>query len=256
MTRVIGILSGKGGVGKTTTVANVGTALASQFKKNVIIVDCNITTSHLSLYLGMYYSPVTLNQVLTGKAKIHEAIYDYHVPGLRVIPASLSLKDLRGVDVSRLKKTIRKLSGEADIVLLDAAPGLGREAMSTMRASDEVLFISTPFVPSTMDIIKSHQVALEVGVKPIGIMLNMVGKERYELSVDEVEQLAELPVTITVPMDKNVLRSLALKTPVVLFDRASPASRQFFNLAGKLIGENYRPETFLTRFMRFLGLAR
>jgi septum site-determining protein MinD len=256
MTRVIGILSGKGGVGKTTTVANVGTALASHFKKNVIIVDCNITTSHLSLYLGMYYSPVTLNQVLTGKAKIHEAIYDYHVPGLRVIPASLSLKDLRGVDISRLHKTIKKLSGEADIVLLDAAPGLGREAMATMRASDEVLFISTPFVPSTMDIIKSHQVALEVGVKPIGVMLNMVGKERYELSVEEVEQLAELPVTISVPMDKNVLRSLALKTPVVLFDPASPASRQFFDLAGILIGEKYKPETFFRRFMRFFGLVR
>jgi septum site-determining protein MinD len=256
MTRIIGILSGKGGVGKTTTVANVGTALASKFKKNVIIVDCNITTSHLSLYLGMYYSPVTLNQVLTGKAKIHEAIYDYHVPGLRVIPASLSLKDLRGVDVSRLKKTIKKLSGEADIVLLDSAPGLGREAMATMRASDEVLFISTPFVPSTMDIIKSHQVALEVGVKPIGIMLNMVGKERYELSVEEVEQLAELPVTISVPMDKNVLRSLALKTPVVLFDPSAPASRQFFELSGKLIGEKYRPDTFFTRFMRFFGLGR
>jgi septum site-determining protein MinD len=256
MTRIIGVLSGKGGVGKTTTVANVGTALASYFKKNVIIVDCNITTSHLSLYLGMYYSPVTLNQVLTGKAKIHEAIYDYHVPGLRVIPASLSLKDLRGVDVSRLRKTIKKLSGEADIVLLDAAPGLGREAMATMRASDEVLFISTPFVPSTMDIIKSHQVALEVGVKPIGIMLNMVGKERYELSIDEVEQLAELPVTITVPMDKNVLRSLALKTPVVLFDPSAPASKQFFELAGKLIGEKYKLESFITRFLRFFGLGR
>ncbi len=256
MGRIIGILSGKGGVGKTTTVANVGTALASYFKKSVIIVDCNITTSHLSLYLGMYYSPVTLNQVLTGKAKIQEAIYDYHVPGLRVIPASLSLKDLRGVDVSRLKKVIKKLSDEADIVLLDGAPGMGREAMATIRASDEVLFISTPFVPSTMDIIKSHQVALEIGVKPIGIMLNMVGKERYELSVDEVEQLAELPIVISVPMDKNVLRSLALKTPVVLFDPASPASRQFFELAGQMIGEKYIPDTFLTRLMRFFGMIK
>jgi len=256
MGRIIGILSGKGGVGKTTTVANVGTALASRFKKNVIIVDCNITTSHLSLYLGMYYSPVTLNQVLTGRAKIHEAIYDYHVPGLRVIPASLSLKDLRGVDVTKLSKVVKKLSDEADIVLLDAAPGMGREAMATMRASEEVLLISTPFVPSTMDIIKCHQVALEVGVKPLGIMLNMVGKERYELTIDEVEQLAELPVIISVPMDKNVLRSLALKTPVVLFDPTSPASRQFFSLAGKLVGEEYAPETFAARFMRFFGLGK
>jgi len=256
MGRIIGIFSGKGGVGKTTTVANLGTALASRFKKNVIIVDCNITTSHLSLYLGMYYSPVTLNQVLTGRAKIHEAIYDYHVPGLRVIPASLSLKDLKGVDVSRLSKVVSKLSAEADIILLDAAPGMGREAMATMRACDEVLFVSTPFVPSTMDIIKCHQVALEIGVKPIGIMLNMVGNERYELTVDEVEQLAELPVICSVPMDKNVLRSLALKTPVVLYDQNSPASRQFFTLAGKMVGETYAQEGFITMMARFFGLAR
>lgn len=256
MTRMIGILSGKGGVGKTTTVANVGTALAQYYKKNVIIVDCNITTSHLSLYLGMYYSPVTLNQVLTGKAKIQEAIYDYHVPGLRVIPASLSLKDLQGVDVSRMTKVIKKLTNEADIILLDAAPGMGREAMSTLRASNEVLFISTPYVPSTMDIIKCHQVALEFGVKPLGIMLNMVGKERYELSVEEVEQLAELQVVSSVPMDKNVLRSLALKTPAVLFDPSSPASREFYKLAGKLVGEEYRPENFFTRFMKLFGFGK
>ncbi len=256
MARIIGVLSGKGGVGKTTTVANLGTALASYFKKKVIIVDCNITTSHLSLYLGMYYSPVTLNQVLTGKSKIQEAIYDYHVQGLRVIPASLSLKDLRGVDVSRLSKVIKKLSDEADIILLDGAPGMAREAMSAMRASDEVLFISTPFVPSTMDIIKCHQVALEMGTKPLGIMLNMVGKERYELSIEEVEQLSELSVVESVPMDKNVLRSLALKTPVVLYDPNSPASRAFYELAGKLIGEKYIPENFMTRFMRFFGLLK
>ena len=256
MGRIIGILSGKGGVGKTTTVANIGTALAANFKKKVIIVDCNITTSHLSLYLGMYYSPVTLNQVLAGKAKIQEAIYDYHVPGMRVIPASLSLKDLKGVDVSRLSRAVRKLSDEADIVLLDAAPGMGREAMATMRACDEVLFISTPFVPSTMDIIKCHQVALEIGVKPLGIMLNMVGGERYELSVDEVEQLAELPVILSVPMDKNVLRSLALKTPVVLYDQSSPASRQFIALAGKLIGEEQAAEGFIPRFMRLFGFGK
>ncbi len=256
MARIIGILSGKGGVGKTTTVANLGTALASHYKKNVIIVDCNITTSHLSLYLGMYYSPVTLNQVLTGKAKIKDAIYDYHVPGLKVIPASLSLKDLKGVDVSKLSSVIKKLTDEADIVLLDAAPGMGREAMSTMRASDEVLFVSTPFVPSTMDIIKCHQVALEYGTKPLGIMLNMVGKERYELSTDEVKQLAELDVISIVPMDKNVLRSLALKTPVVTYNPSSPASRAFFELAGKLIGEKYVPETFLTRIAKMFRFGR
>jgi septum site-determining protein MinD len=75
MTRIIGIVSGKGGVGKTTIVANLGAALASFYKKRVIIVDCNVTTSHLGLYLGMYYHPVSLNQVLRGEASMDDAIY-------------------------------------------------------------------------------------------------------------------------------------------------------------------------------------
>ena len=64
MTRIIGVVSGKGGVGKTTLVANLGAALASLYKKDVIVVDCNVTTSHLGLYLGMYYYPISLNKVL------------------------------------------------------------------------------------------------------------------------------------------------------------------------------------------------
>ena len=192
MTRVIGIISGKGGVGKTTLVANLGSVLAQKFKKEVIIVDANVSTSHLGLYLGMYYTPVTLNQVLLGEAEIDDAIYDYHISGMRVIPASLSLSDMKGVDIARLKSSLKKLFGKADIVLLDAAPGLGREAIATVRASDEVIFVNTPFVPSTMDIIKCHQVANEIGVKPLGVVLNMVGKEKYELTPKEVEELIEL----------------------------------------------------------------
>lgn len=237
MTRVIGIVSGKGGVGKTTLVANLGSVMAQKFKKEVIVIDCNISTSHLGLYLGMYYTPVTLNQVLTGDAEIDDAIYQYHISGLRVIPASLSFSDMKGVDIAKLKNTIKKLFGKADIILLDAAPGLGREAMATVKAADELVFVNTPFVPSTMDIIKCHQVANEMGVKPLGIVLNMVGKDKYELTKKEVEDLVELPVISTIPMDKNVLRSLALKMPVVLFSPNSSSSREFVRLAAKILGE-------------------
>ena len=70
MTRVIGVISGKGGVGKTTVVANLGAIFAQKYKKDVVIVDCNVSTSHLGLYLGMYYTPITLKQVLKGDAEI------------------------------------------------------------------------------------------------------------------------------------------------------------------------------------------
>jgi septum site-determining protein MinD len=254
MTRVIGIISGKGGVGKTTLVANLGSVLAQKFKKDVIVIDCNVSTSHLGLYLGLYYTPVTLNQVLTGHAKIEEAIYQYHISGLRVIPASLSFSDLKGVDIAKLKNSIKKLFGKADIILLDAAPGLGREAIASVKASDEVIFVNTPFVPSTMDIIKCHQVANEMGIKPLGVVLNMVGRDKYELTKKEVEDLIELPVISTIPMDKNVLRSLALKMPVVLFSPNSASSREFVRLGAKILGEEGEEEAPKGIFYNFMKL--
>jgi len=247
---MIGVVSGKGGVGKTTLVANLGSVLSSKFKKDVIIVDCNLTTSHLGLYLGMYYCPITLNKVLTGEAEIGSAMYD-HFTGMRVIPASLSLDDLKGVDMFNLKDTIRNLFGKSDIVILDSAPGLGREAISVLRSSDEVLFVTTPFVPSTMDIIRCNEVITEIGARPLGIVLNMMTKEKYELTAKEVEGLAEMPVIASIPVDKNVPRSLALKTPVTIYQPNSPASKQIISLAARLIGVDYKPPGVLSRLFKF-----
>lgn len=257
MTRIIGIVSGKGGVGKTTVAANLGAVLASLYKKRVIIVDCNITTSHLGLYLGMYYHPVSLNQVLRGEAGMDDAIYDYSIPGLKIIPASLSLDELKGVDIGELKYRIKDLFGKADIVLLDSAPGLGKEGLSTLRASDELIFVTTPFVPHVMDVIKTHQIANEIGAKSLGIVLNMSGEGRHELSPQDIEKLVELPIISIIPRDKHILRSLASKIPVVDLNPNSPASREIKKLAATLLGEEYKPirPKRLTKIIRALRLG-
>jgi cell division ATPase MinD len=252
LTRVIGVVSGKGGVGKTTLVINLGAVLASEYKKEVVVVDCNVTTSHLGMYLGMYYYPISFNQVLSGEVPVDKAVYDYSIPGLRVVPASLSLDDLKGVELTELKKSVKSLFGKADIVLLDAAPGFGREAMAAIKASDEVLFVMTPFVPPMMDVIKSFQVASQNGVKPLGVVMNMMGEGRHELTTYEVEQLVELPVISKIPRDKEVSRSLAAKLPVVDMSPKSKASREISRLAAYLVGEDYRPPGMLSRmFGRF-----
>lgn len=252
LTRIIGIVSGKGGVGKTTLAINLGAALASDYKKDVVLVDCNITTSHLGMYLGMYYYPISLNQVLSGDVVIDKAIYDYSIPGLRIIPASLSLDDLKGVEVTELKKSIKSLFGKADIILLDAAPGFGREAMATIKACDEILFVMTPFVPPMMDIIKSYQLATQHGVKPLGVVMNMMGEGRHELTTYEVEQLIELPVISHIPRDKDILRSLSAKIPAVDMYPKARSSREISRLAAFLVGEEYRaPGMFSRMFGRF-----
>ncbi|MGC8812213.1 MAG: cell division ATPase MinD [Candidatus Aenigmatarchaeota archaeon] len=251
MVRVIGIVSGKGGVGKTTLTANLGASLARFFNKNVTVIDCNITTSHLSLYLGIHFCPTSLNKVLRNEISIEEALYK-HYSGANIVPASLSWKDLEGVDITQIKESIKKLFDKTDIILLDAAPGLGREALAAMKACDEVIFVTIPYVPCVMDVIRCLEVVNEVGVKPLGIVLNMVGNERYEMKRKEIEQLTGLPVIASIPQDKNVLKSLALRTPVVLFNKKSKASREMIRLAGSLVGETYREEGFFSRiFKRF-----
>ena len=249
MTRIIGIVSGKGGTGKTTVAVNVGAALATRHKKDVIIVDCNITTSHLGMYMGMYYYPLSLNHVLSGDVSIDKAIYDYTIPGLKIVPASLSLDDMKGVEVSDLKRHVKDLFGKADIVILDGAPGFGREAVSTIKASDEVIYVMNPFVPSLMDVVKAQQIAKQFGVKSLGIVLNMAGQGRHELTAKEVEQLTEMPVLSRVPMDRNVLRSLSDKVPAIDLSPRSKASREFKRLAANLVGEEYR-DGFLSRLFR------
>ncbi|MFC2143881.1 cell division ATPase MinD [Candidatus Aenigmatarchaeota archaeon] len=247
MTRIIGVISGKGGVGKTTLVVNLGAALASKFNKDVIIVDCNVTSSHLGLYLGMYYYPTSLNQVLLGEERIDKAIYNYSIPGLRIIPASLSLNDLKGVDVAEMKKHIKELFGSADIILLDGAPGFGREVMACIQASDEVIFVTTPYVPPLIDTIKCFNAVNEIGAKPIGIVLNMCKEGRHELLSNDIEQMVELPVISQIPRDKNVLKSLSAKLPVIDYNPRSKASREIIKLAAHIAGEEYKHDGLFSR---------
>jgi len=255
LARIIGILSGKGGVGKTTVGLNLGAALAKYFNKDVTLVDSNITTSHVGLYLGIYYSPVTLNKVLRGEHNIEDAINE-HYTGMKIVPASLSLTDLEGVDITLLRDSIKGLLFDNDIVLLDGGPGLGREAVATMKASDELLYVTSPFIPPVMDIVRCQEIAEEVGVEPIGIVLNMVENKKYEMSKKEIEELTNLPVIATIPFDRNVHKSLSLKMPIVMLKPGSSASKEILRLASYLTGETYEMENKVVRFFKKFRLLR
>jgi septum site-determining protein MinD len=250
-TRKIGIISGKGGVGKTTVTANLGAILAKKFKKNVAIVDCNLTTSHLSLSLGMYYCPITLNHVLRGETEIKNAMYS-HPSGMKIVPASIRLGELVGVDSSKLRNVIRKLHKEADIILLDSSPGLGKEALSTIKASNEIIFVTNPNLPAVTDVIKCKDIIKSFKKKPIGVVLNMITKARYELSKKEVEILTELPVIASIPHDKNVHKSLAERSPLVMHRPWSSASKEMIRFAGWLVGEEEEKKffSFLSRLFK------
>lgn len=235
MTRNIAVISGKGGVGKTTVALNLASAFANAHKMKTTIVDCNLTTSHLGLYLGTYHFPVTLNHVLRGENPINEAVYTIE-NGMDLVPASVSLKDLDGIDVFFLKEKIKELEGTRDIVLLDSAPGLGREALGALKASDEYIFVAQPNILSVTDIIRCHEVCNDLGIKPLGTVLNMVHKDRYEISRQDIEKLTGIPVLASIPYHKELRKAMAMKSPLVSISPNHDISRQMVHVSAMIAG--------------------
>jgi septum site-determining protein MinD len=238
VTRIITFVSGKGGAGKTTLTAGVGTALA-KMGKNVVVLDANITTPNLGFHLGMPLTPVTLHDVLKGTARIRDAVYE-HDTGLKVVPAGISLRDMKGIDPKQLPNALLDLLGTADIIILDAAAGLGREALASIEAADEIVLITNPDITSVTDALKAAKLAQQMGTRISGIVINRATKKRHEMNTrDIVAMLGEHPILSTVPEDVNVRRALAKRMPVVQTDPNSPASREIKKLAAWIAGESY-----------------
>ena len=252
MAKLIGILSGKGGVGKTTSAVNLAAALNSTFNKNVVVVDCNITTPHVGLTLGLVHDSIsTLNEVLVGKKRMEEVMHSIS-PGFSVVPASLSIHDLKGIDISKLGDTLKEKFDDYDYVFLDGAAGLGRESVSTIRASDELIFVATPYLTSISDIIRLKQTTNEIGKNILGTIVNMKHKMHSELTEKQIENFTQLPVLGVISYDDEVLSSLVAKQPIVFHNERSKTSKEFVKIASMIAGEDYlREDNWLSRLTEF-----
>lgn len=239
MTRIIGVLSAKGGVGKTTTAANLSVALAN-YGRSVIVLDGNVTTPNLSLHLGIPLARTTLHDVLKNRAHISQAIHK-HRSGIRIVPASLSVAELRGLDIAKLSAALLNLLGQAEIIIIDGAAGLGREALATMEVADELVIVTNPELPALTDALRAVRLAHESGAKVLGVVLNRVRGHSHELSVEDVNEMLGVPVIAVVPEDPYVPRAIAQKIPVVHFAPSSRAARQFRRLAATVLGKQPEP---------------
>jgi len=238
MTRVLAVIGGKGGVGKTSLVSNLSAAL-NELGQDVVAVDANLTTPNLGLHLGMHLAPKTLHDVLKGKSKLSDAIYP-HASGFKVIPASMAIEDLKGVDIGRLPEVALNLIGNADFVIFDSAAGLGREAVSAIQAADEILIITNPDLPSVTDALKTVKIAENLNKKIIGVAVNRKKGKWHELTKDEIEEMCGYPVIAQIPDDRSIEKSIAAKHPAVNLYPNSPASREIRRLAHTLTATPYK----------------
>jgi len=247
MAKLITITSGKGGVGKTTTAINLGAALNS-FGKEVIIVDANLTTPNVGLHLGAPIVPVNLNHVMQGKAKVTDAIYE-HESGTKIIPSSLSIKELRKVNHEKLKDVAKRLRGMADFVILDSAAGLGLEASSSIEAADELIVVTNPEITAVTDALKTAKLAQELGKHVKGVIITRVSNDKNQMSVGNVKEMLDLPILGIVPEDRNILASLRHKDAVVHIFPYSKSALAYKRIAAKMAGVSFKEPNFWQKLM-------
>jgi len=251
MTHYVGILSGKGGVAKTTTAVNLSAAM-NYFGRDVVLMDANLSTPNVGLHLGAPVVPINLHHVLKGKNHITEAIY-MHPSGIKIVPGGLSIQDLKDIRPENLKQILPALEGLTDIVIIDGAAGLGREALSLMNSVDDLIVVTNPELPAVADAMKTVRVAEEMGKNVRGIVVAKTGSEG-DISNTNLKTLLEKPILGIIPHDKSIRLSLLKKDPVVYSHPKSKSAIAYKKLAAELIGIDYneKPDNRFSEFFNKL----
>lgn len=237
MARIIVINSGKGGVGKTTTAINLGVSL-NKLNKEVIIVDANLNTPNVGLQLGAPIVPITLNHVLKGKASPHEAVYE-HSSGTKIVPSSLSVKELTKFNTKRLPSITKELGKNSDFVIIDSAAGFGDEVIAVLEAADEIIIVTNPEMPAVTDALKAVKVAREMGKEINGVIVTRYSGAKYEMPLSSIRSMLETQIIGVVPEDKAVKEALNLRDAVVHTHPRSKVSRKYIEIARKISGEDF-----------------
>ncbi|MFB6199921.1 MAG: cell division ATPase MinD [Candidatus Nanohaloarchaea archaeon] len=242
MTRVISVVSGKGGVGKTTLTSNLGVAL-SELGEDVLLIDGNFSGANMSQHFGISFQDVSLNDVLQGEAYITQAVAK-HPTGVSILPASIL--DFHG-NHEQLKHSIVDFLGTKDFVLIDAAAGTDEEVQAAIETGDEVLLVSEPELPSLTNCLGAKKLAEEMEKEVLGVVLNSVRGEKTEVDEEEIRELLEEEVIDRVPDHRHVREGIALREPVVSYKPSSKPALKIKDVAHRLKGQEPPQRDLKTR---------
>ena len=226
--RTISVVSGKGGVGKTTTSINLAAYLNS-LGHNVLLIDANVNTPDIGLSLGAPVVPISLQHVLSGKNSPEDAVYTHH-SGIKVMPSSLSIS----ADIKGLAKITGKLKNNFDFIIIDSAAGLGDDVFSAIKASDECLIVTNPELPALTGALKTIKAAEGLKKQILGVLVTR--KSGNQLSLKNVKSMLGYPILGVIPEDNKVKEAQLDRETLVKFPR-SKASKGYKKLALKILGE-------------------
>ncbi|HCU57920.1 MAG TPA: septum site-determining protein MinD [Anaerolineaceae bacterium] len=238
--KVVTITSGKGGVGKTTTTANLGIALASTGDK-VVCIDSDIGLRNLDVVMGLENRIVyDLVDAIEGRCRTSQAmIRDKQFETLFLIPAAQT-RDKNAVSPSDMVRLCDALREELDWILIDSPAGIERGFRNALAPSDEVLVVTNPEVSAVRDADRIIGLVEAEEKGPAKLIINRINpgmvKRGDMLSADDVVELLAVKLIGIVPEDEAVLVSTNHGSPVVLNEK-SRAGQAFADIAKRLKGE-------------------
>ncbi|MFW5692109.1 MAG: septum site-determining protein MinD [Chloroflexota bacterium] len=238
--RAITITSGKGGVGKTTTTANIGVALA-RLNKRVCVIDADIGLRNLDVVMGLENRIVyDLVDVVEGRCKLRQAMIKHkQFPDLYLIPAAQT-RDKTAVSPSNMIEIVNKLRDEFDFILIDSPAGIERGFRNAVAPADDVIIVTNPEVSAVRDADRIIGLIQAENKGPARLILNRMKMELVRrgemLSAHDVIDILAIQIIGIVPEDETVIPASNSGVPVTLNEH-SRAGTAFMNIARRLTGE-------------------
>ena len=241
MGEVIVVTSGKGGVGKTTTAANIGTGLAAQGKK-VVLLDTDIGLRNLDVVMGLENRIVyDLVDVATGACKLKQGmIKDKRFPDLYLIPAAQT-KDKTAVTEDQMKAICEELKNEVDYVIIDCPAGIEQGFKNAIAGADKAYVVTNPEVSAVRDADRIIGLLEANGLGDSKLVLNRVRPNMVQqgdmMSVDDILEILAISLLGVIPDDDSIVISTNRGEPTVL-DQNSKAGQAYRNIVKRMLGED------------------
>ena len=265
MGEVIVITSGKGGVGKTTSTANLGTALSLEGKK-VVVMDADIGLRNLDVVMGLENRIVyDVVDVAEGKCRLKQAlIKDKRFENLYLLPAAQT-RDKDAVNPEQMKEICDNLKAEFDYVLVDCPAGIEQGFKNAIAGADKAVVVTTPEVSAVRDADRIIGLLEANEVKDLKLIVNRIRIEMVKkgdmMNIEDIVDILAVDLMGVVPDDETIVISTNKGEPVVTNDK-SIASLAFRNIAKRINGEEVpflnieTQETFLEKLKKIFGFSK
>jgi septum site-determining protein MinD len=261
--KTIVITSGKGGVGKTTSSANIGTALAMHGNK-VCLIDADIGLRNLDVVMGLENRIVyDIVDVVENNCRLEQAmIRDKRYDGLYLLPAAQT-RDKTSVTPFQMKELIEKLKEDMDYIVVDSPAGIEQGFKNAIAGADRAIIVTTPEISAVRDADRIIGLLEAEGLRDPEVIINRIRADMVErgdmMGIEDMIEILAIDLIGIVPEDEGIVVSTNRGEPIALNDNAK-AGQAYRNIARRIMGEELpmmklEKDSFISRFKKLVGLS-